>query len=98
MLLAYLEGLIDLLTGSVWTYPLLLGICAGDALIPAFPSETALIGMGADRLELAHAVSLVVPAEDVGGEGPVRRFEHAVQVCAVGPGTHDVPVALFGDA
>ena len=46
MLLALLQNLIDLLTGSVWTYPLLLGICAGDAVIPAFPSETALIVCG----------------------------------------------------
>jgi membrane-associated protein len=52
---ALLQGLIDLLTGSLWTYPLLLGICAGDALIPAFPSETALIvcGIQAARGELA---------------------------------------------
>ncbi|MGZ4337193.1 MAG: DedA family protein, partial [Gaiellaceae bacterium] len=40
------QGLIDLLTGSLWTYPLLFGICAGDALIPAFPSETAVIVCG----------------------------------------------------
>jgi membrane protein DedA with SNARE-associated domain len=46
VLLALLQSLIDLLTGSVWTYPLLLGICAGDAVIPAFPSETALIVCG----------------------------------------------------
>jgi membrane-associated protein len=46
VVLALLQGLIDLLTGSLWTYPLLLGICAGDALIPAFPSETALIVCG----------------------------------------------------
>jgi membrane protein DedA with SNARE-associated domain len=44
--LAFLQNLVDLLTGSLWTYPLLLGICAGDALIPAFPSETALIVCG----------------------------------------------------
>jgi membrane-associated protein len=46
MMLAFLNGLIDLLTGSLWTYPLLFGICAGDALIPAFPSETAVIVCG----------------------------------------------------
>ena len=46
MPVALLQGLIDLLTGSLWTYPLLLGICAGDALIPAFPSETAVIVCG----------------------------------------------------
>ncbi len=55
MQLAFLQGLIELLTGSLWTYPLLLGICAGDALIPAFPSETALIvcGIQAARGELS---------------------------------------------
>jgi membrane-associated protein len=55
MLLAFFQGLIDLLTGSLWTYPLLLGICAGDALIPAFPSETAVIvcGIQAARGELS---------------------------------------------
>jgi membrane-associated protein len=46
VLVALLQGLIDLLTGSLWTYPLLFGICAGDALIPAFPSETAVIVCG----------------------------------------------------
>jgi len=55
VLLGLLQGLIDLLTGSLWTYPLLFGICAGDALIPAFPSETAVIvcGIQAARGELA---------------------------------------------
>jgi membrane-associated protein len=46
MLPALLGGLIDLLTGSVWAYPLLLGICAGDAVFPALPSETAVIVCG----------------------------------------------------
>ena len=46
MTVAMLQGLIDLLTGSLWTYPLLFGICVGDALIPAFPSETAVIVCG----------------------------------------------------
>jgi membrane-associated protein len=44
--LAFLNGLIDLLTGSVWTYPLLFGICAGDAVLPLLPSETAMIVCG----------------------------------------------------
>jgi membrane protein DedA with SNARE-associated domain len=43
---AFLNGLIDLLTGSAWTYPLLIGICAGDAVFPALPSETAMIVCG----------------------------------------------------
>jgi membrane-associated protein len=53
--LAFLQSLIDLLTGSLWTYPLLLGICAGDAVVPLLPSETALIvcGIQAARGELS---------------------------------------------
>ena len=46
MLLAFLQNLIDLLTGSLWTYPILFGICLGDAVIPALPSETAVIVCG----------------------------------------------------
>jgi membrane-associated protein len=54
MPVGFLEGLIDLLTGSDWTYLLLLGICAGDAVIPLLPSESALIvcGVQAARGEL----------------------------------------------
>jgi membrane protein DedA with SNARE-associated domain len=61
---ALLQGLIDLLTGSMWTYPLLFGICAGDALIPAFPSETALIvcGIQAARGQLTLEWVIVVAA------------------------------------
>jgi membrane-associated protein len=52
---AFLNSLIDLLTGSLWTYPLLLGICAGDAVLPLLPSETAMIvcGIQAARGELS---------------------------------------------
>jgi membrane-associated protein len=55
VLLAFLESLIDLLTGSTWTYALLLGICAGDAVFPILPSETAVIvcGIQAARGELS---------------------------------------------
>lgn len=53
--LAFLDTLIDLLTGSLWTYPLLLGISAGDAVLPLLPSETAMIvcGIQAARGELS---------------------------------------------
>jgi membrane-associated protein len=55
MTLAFLNGLLDLLTGSLWTYPLLVGICAGDAVFPALPSETAMIvcGIQAGRGQLS---------------------------------------------
>lgn len=55
MIVAFLNSLIDLLTGSAWAYPLLFGICAGDAVFPALPSETAMIvcGIQAARGELS---------------------------------------------
>jgi membrane protein DedA with SNARE-associated domain len=63
---ALLQGLIDLLTGSLWTYPLLLGICAGDALIPAFPSETALIVCGIQAARGQLSLGWVIACAAVG--------------------------------
>jgi membrane-associated protein len=64
MLLAFLQNLIDLLTGSLWTYPILFGICLGDAVIPALPSETAVIvcGIQAARGELSLGWVIAVAA------------------------------------
>jgi len=63
-MLAFLNGLIDLLTGSVWAYPLLFGICVGDAVFPAFPSETAMIvcGIQAARGQLSLEAVIAVGA------------------------------------
>jgi membrane-associated protein len=62
--LAFLDQLIDLLTASFWTYPLLLGICIGDAVFPAFPSETAVIvcGIQAGRGQLSLEAVIAVAA------------------------------------
>ena len=64
MLLALLNNLVDLLTGSVWTYPILFGICLGDAVIPALPSETAVIvcGIQAARGQLSLGWVIAVAA------------------------------------
>jgi membrane-associated protein len=61
---AFLNGLIDLLTGSLWTYPLLFGICAGDAVLPLLPSETAMIvcGIQAARGQLSLGWVIVLGA------------------------------------
>ena len=61
---AFLDQLIDLLTASYWTYPLLLGICIGDAVFPAFPSETAVIvcGIQAGRGQLSLEAVIAVAA------------------------------------
>jgi len=62
--LAFLQSLIDLLTGSLWTYPILFGICVGDAIIPAFPSETAVIvsGIQAARGQLSLEAVIAIGA------------------------------------
>ena len=64
MTLVFLNGLLDFLTGSRWTYPILLGICAGDAVFPALPSETAMIvcGIQAGRGQLSLAWVIVFGA------------------------------------
>jgi membrane-associated protein len=63
-MLAFLNGLIDALTGSMWTYPLLFGICAGDAVFPVLPSETAMIvcGIQAARGQLSLPLVIAVGA------------------------------------
>jgi membrane protein DedA with SNARE-associated domain len=58
--LAFLQSLIDLLTGSLWTYPILFGICVGDAIIPAFPSETAVIVTGIQAARGQLSLELVI--------------------------------------
>jgi len=62
--LAFLDSLINLLTGSMWAYPILFGICVGDAVFPAFPSETAMIvcGIQAARGHLSLELVIVVGA------------------------------------
>src|ERR671935_975848 len=63
-MLALLNGLIDFLTGSGWTYPLLFVICLGDAVVPILPSETAAIvcGIQAARGQLSLPAVLALAA------------------------------------
>src|SRR5919204_1424446 len=63
-MLGLLNGLIDFLTGSGWTYPLLFLICLGDAVVPILPSETAAIvcGIQAARGQLSLGVVLALAA------------------------------------
>jgi membrane-associated protein len=63
-MLAFLNSLIDLLTGSVWAYPLLFAICVGDAIFPALPSETAMIvcGIQAARGQLSLGSVIAIGA------------------------------------
>jgi membrane-associated protein len=61
---AILNNLVDLLTASMWTYPLLFAICVGDAIVPALPSETAMIvcGIQAARGNLSLEAVIAVGA------------------------------------
>lgn len=38
-----LYSLTQAVSGSSWTYLVVLGVCAGDALLPLFPSETVVV-------------------------------------------------------
>ena len=64
MLLALFGNLIDFLTGSGWTYLILVAICLGDAVFPALPSESALIvcGIQAGRGELSLPLVIALGA------------------------------------
>jgi membrane-associated protein len=37
------DSLANAVSGSPWTYLLIVAICAGDALLPLFPSETVVV-------------------------------------------------------
>jgi membrane-associated protein len=56
-----LDGLIEFLLQSDWTYLLLFAIAAGDAFFPIFPSETAAIAAGVvaatDQLTLGWVIA-----------------------------------------
>jgi len=60
------NSLLNAVSGSPWTYVLILGVCAGDAVLPLFPSETVVIAAAVlasrGRLDLA----LVIVAAAVG--------------------------------
>jgi membrane-associated protein len=62
--IALFNNLIDVLTGSNWTYAILFGIVLGDAVLPLLPSETAAIvcGIQAARGHLSLTLVLVIAA------------------------------------
>jgi membrane-associated protein len=52
--------------GSPWTYALIIGVCAGDALIPALPSETVVIAAAVLAANGHLSIVLVVMAAGLG--------------------------------
>ena len=61
-----LESLTSLISGSPWTYAIVLGFAAGDALFPFFPSETAAIGAGVLAGSGDLSLALVIAAAGAG--------------------------------
>jgi membrane-associated protein len=61
-----LDSLVNLVSASPWTYAVLLGIAAFDALIPLVPSETAVIAAGVLAGTGDLHLSLVIAAAALG--------------------------------
>lgn len=65
-----LESLTELVSASPWTYALVLGFAAGDALFPFFPSETAAIAAGvlagAGELSIAFVIAAAAAGAFIG--------------------------------
>jgi membrane protein DedA with SNARE-associated domain len=61
-----LESLTSLISGSPWTYAVVLGLAAADALFPFFPSETAAIAAGVLAGSGELSIALVIAAAGAG--------------------------------
>ena len=60
------DSLLNSVSGSPWTYALIVGICAGDAVLPLFPSETVVITGAVLASRGRLDIGLVVAAAAVG--------------------------------
>jgi membrane protein DedA with SNARE-associated domain len=58
--------LLNAVSGSAWTYVLILGVCAGDAVLPLFPSETVVIAAAVLASRGRLEIGLVVVAAAAG--------------------------------
>jgi membrane-associated protein len=60
------NSLLNDVSGSGWTYALILGVCAGDAVLPLFPSETVVIAAAVLASRGRLDIGLVTAAAAVG--------------------------------
>lgn len=60
------DSLLHAVTGSPWTYLLILGVCAGDAVLPLFPSETVVVAAAVLAARGRLIIALVVLVAAVG--------------------------------
>ena len=56
------NSLLNAVSGSAWTYVLIFGVCAGDAVLPLFPSETVVIAASVLASRGRLEISLVIVA------------------------------------
>jgi membrane-associated protein len=81
------NSLLNAVSDSPWTYVLILGVCAGDAVLPLFPSETVVIAgavlASRGRLEIALVVAAAAAGAALGdncayslGRSGLRRVVH----------------------
>jgi membrane-associated protein len=81
-----LESILDLVSASPWTYAVILGIAALDAVLPLVPSETAVISAGvlagAGDLQLGLVIAAGAAgayAGDTSAFSLGRRFRSRIQ-------------------
>jgi membrane-associated protein len=60
------NSLLNSVSGSPWTYLLIVGVCAGDAVLPLFPSETVVITAAVLAAQGRLNIALVATAAAVG--------------------------------
>jgi membrane-associated protein len=60
------NSLLNSVSGSPWTYLLIVGVCAGDAVLPLFPSETVVITAAVLAANGRLNIGLVVVAAAIG--------------------------------
>jgi membrane-associated protein len=60
------NSLLNAVSGSPWTYVLIVGVCAGDALLPLLPAETVVITAAVLAANGRLNIALVTTAAAIG--------------------------------
>jgi membrane-associated protein len=60
------NSLLNAVSGSPWTYVLIVGVCAGDALLPLLPAETVVITAAVLAANGRLNIALVATAAAIG--------------------------------
>jgi membrane protein DedA with SNARE-associated domain len=60
------DSLLQTVSSSPWTYALILGVCASDAVFPLFPSETVVVAAAVLAANGGLSIAIVAAAAAVG--------------------------------